>query len=170
MIDRLEKVGRFVLWLVISGVLIVGFAIVPLQMVKRADVETNLQKAIAKLEDQLVEASKPSPKPGLLKLDSMGPIMRGLYFSDSEGRAWFTNVTPREGYVCAIGITMADQGDVSASSLPACVKVDPFSSASLKMQFASGELKAACPEGKGCSLVLKDAGEDAASTATPAAP
>ncbi len=157
-IDRFEKLGRLVLWLVISGVLVIAFAVVPLKLVKRSQAEFELRERLSAAEENLVKALEPAkPSIEVLTLKSMGAMLRGLNHSDAIGRVWFTNVSPREGVLCAVGSAKNDTSGDAAESLAACTEVTPYSSGKIELTFAGSELSTTCPGGTGCTFSLADA-------------
>lgn len=153
LVDRLEKVGRFVLWLSISSV----FVTVPLvyarqeETVRRAAAAA--QAAEQKLADVVAKAAEDA-KPARLELKTMGRVFRAL--AQSEGLVAFTNVSGRAGFVCVEGIaTNRDTQDASVS-LASCAKVEPYQShVQMKLMFARSELAQAC-KGDACDLTIRD--------------
>jgi hypothetical protein len=158
MIDRLEKVGRLILWLVISAVLVIGFAVVPLQLVRLSSAEASLredlEQARAKLDETLEEMEQ--PKSTRLPLASMGPYISGLNHRDAAGKVWFTNVSPRSGVVCLQGVATNDETGERSTSLSSCSQVDPYASVSMQVMFAGGDLQSVCPRGGGCTFSVAE--------------
>jgi hypothetical protein len=158
MIDRLEKVGRLILWLVISAVLVIGFAVVPLQLVRLSSAEASLrddlEKARAKFDETLAEMKR--PKVERLPLKGMGAYITGLNHREAVGKVWFTNVSPRSGFVCLEGVATNDETGERSTSLPSCTQVEPYATVSIQTMFAGGDLQSVCPRGGGCSFSVAE--------------
>lgn len=155
-IDRLEIGGRLLLWVVLSGVLVVAFGIVPLRLANNsADAETH-RKDLAEMQGRLEKALHP-PGPELLSIETFGQVLRSFNYRTALGDAWFTNVSPRSGVVCLQGGLTNREGR-STVSLPGCAEVKPYSSVHIELTFAGGELAKLCPAGADdCDLKLGDA-------------
>jgi hypothetical protein len=157
-IDRLEKVGRLVLWLVISAVLVIGFAVVPLQLVRlssaEAELRDDLRAANAKLADALEEQREAQ---GIrLPLEGMGSYISGMNHREAVGKMWFTNVSPRSGVVCIKGIATNDETGESTTSIASCSQVAPYATVTMQTMFAGGALERVCPRGAGCSFSVSE--------------
>jgi len=150
-IDRLEKLGRFFLWLSIVAVLI-G---VPVSYASQHRAEAQLKEALVKAEAQLAEAIKPKA-PERLLLKSMGDALTGLNRRDATGEVWFTNASPRSGVVCISGIAMNPDTKASTMSLPACQEVHAYSSAvHMTVMFAGRSLEEVCGKDR-CDLHISE--------------
>lgn len=156
--DHLEKIARLTLWLVLSAVLIVGFAVVPLQYVRQRSVEAELQSALQEAKTKLAEAvaERNQPKDQRLALKSMGPMIHALNYRTARGMLWFTNVSPRGGIVCAAGTATNQETQQTTESLATCQEVQPYSSVEMEFMFAGGDLNRICPNGAGCSFSAQD--------------
>lgn len=157
-IDKTEKLGRFLLWIVISAVLIIGFAVAPLMYVKQSSKETELRKALDESASKLAAAVKEQAEPPSqrISIESMGPLMTGLNYKTAQGLLWFTNVSPRSGIVCVKGRAHNSESKRTAGSLASCRKVDPYASIEMEVAFAGAELAHVCPNGGGCSFSVED--------------
>lgn len=170
LIDQLEKLGRLLMWVVISGVLVVAFAVVPLRMVEQDDEANALRAAVRAAEKQLQDAldAKEEARPKRIPLKGMGTYLSALDESSARGHFWFSNVSPRKGSVCVKGVATNLSGE-STDSLPTCTMVGPYSTANIEMMFAGGWISKNC-EG-GCSMEIKSADEFVAEEPSkPAAP
>lgn len=156
--DRLEKLGRLLLWVVISCVLIVAFGVVPLKMVNQDDEANALRAAVRTAEQSLRDAldDKEEAKPKRIPFKGMGTYLSALDESNARGHFWFSNVSPRKGFVCVKGVA-SNLGGESTDSLPACSMVEPYSTSNIELMFAGGWISKNC-EG-GCSMEIKSADE-----------
>lgn len=154
MIDRLEKLGRLVLWVVISVVLVIGFAVVPLQLVEHSKAEAELRDELREASEELEELSNPTIE--RLSLNTMAPYLSGLDYRDSTGMVTFTNVSPREGVVCAEGVATHEETGESTTSLPSCARVEPYATVRMEMAFAGSDLARVCPKRSGCGLSVDE--------------
>jgi hypothetical protein len=126
--DRIEKVGRVVLWLAIAS----AFVIVPVSYIsqKRAEAkaEAELHEEVKKAEARADDLEKEKDKrPNRLTLASMGAYVYGINYSLAQGNLTFTNVSPRTGVLCVIG--EAQEPDLSmktSQSIPACAEVGEY--------------------------------------------
>jgi hypothetical protein len=152
-IDRFEKLGRLVLWLVIAMVLVVILVAYANQRQAEAELRESLQKARA----ELVEMSKPdAKKPTRLAFASMGVFMSALNLSNATGQLWFTNVSPRVGFVCVRGVATNPTTQKTSQSLPACQEVGAYASTvRMTVMFAGGELANVCQKSQ-CDLRVED--------------
>jgi hypothetical protein len=151
-IDRFEKLGRLLLWLTISLVLVA----LPVAVAKRNLGEQELRESLQKAEANLAEALKPKKpeKPARLPLNSMGDIFRSLNQSTATGDLWFTNVSSRAGVVCVQGLTGNLATRKTVSSLPACQEVGAYASAvHMTVMFPGKNLAEAC-KNTSCDLVF----------------
>jgi|HubBroStandDraft_4_1064222.scaffolds.fasta_scaffold741212_2 hypothetical protein len=156
-LDRFEKSGRLVLWLSIASACV----IVPIAYVsqKRAETkaEAELQAAVKKAEAKVEELEKGN-KPGRVAFASIGAYMSSISYDKAQGNLWFTNVSPRGGTLCVVGVAQDPELSVKTSqSLPACQEVGAYASAvHVPLMFAGGDLGTACPKSN-CRLTFKDA-------------
>ncbi|MFW6050160.1 MAG: hypothetical protein ACODAU_03230 [Myxococcota bacterium] len=153
-IDRFEKLGRLILWVVISGVLVVGFAVVPLQMVAHAAAESELREELEDAKERLEEARDPDSE--RLPLEGMGTYISGLDHRNATGMVWFTNVSPRSGVVCVEGTATNDESGESTTSLASCSQVEPYQTVEMKLMFAGGPLDRVCPKRSGCTFSISE--------------
>jgi hypothetical protein len=150
-IDRFEKLGRLVLWLSLS-VLLVGF---PVSYANQRRGEAELHEALKRAEAKLAEAAKPRPVERL-RLSSMGNYMYGLNQATGVGHITFSNASPRSGVVCALGWAKNAASGKRVASLPVCQRMEAYASlADLKIVFAGGDLDAVCGKAK-CELDVED--------------
>ena len=152
-IDRVEKLGRLVLWLTLAATVV----IVPIEYAKAQRLEAQLQesarKAALALEKELKAKVEKSDR---LPLKGMPAVMRSLNVQTASGHVYFTNVSPRSGFVCVTGVAMNVTTKQISKSMPACVAAAPYASAlEMKLLFAGNELEATCKNG-GCDLALED--------------
>jgi hypothetical protein len=90
-----------------------------------------------------------------LPLASMGAQLTGL--TGNAGHLFFSNVSPREGFVCAIGTAVNDKVGAHVKSLAACKQVSAFeTSIEINLLFPGGDIKTWCP-GDSCSLDVAEA-------------
>jgi hypothetical protein len=151
-IDRFEKLGRLLLWLTLSMVLVA----LPVAFAKRHRGEQKLAEALQKAEANLAEALKPK-KPARLALGSMGAFLSSLNQSAATGHLWFTNVSPRSGVVCVHGVAGDPATRRVSTSLPACQEVGAYASAvHMTVMFAGGDLAEACGK-TACPLTFTEA-------------
>ena len=157
-IDRFEKLGRLLLWLTISLVLVA----MPVAFVKRHRGEQELRESLQKAEVQLAEALKPrKPEaPARLPLSSMGTFLSSLNQSTAAGHLWFTNVSSQAGVVCVQGVAGNPATRKFSTSLPACHEVGAYASAvHITVMFAGGDLAEACGK-TACRLTFVEATTD----------
>jgi hypothetical protein len=159
-IDRLEKAGRLVLWLTLaSAVVLVPLAYINLRQAAQAQQEESARQLAA----AAAKAAEKPPEDGRLRLSSMGPWMSLLSETRASGGVWFSNVSPRSGIVCVVGVATNPSTKVISESLASCKHVPPYASnVEIEMMFAGADLAAAC-KGATCRLTVRDV-----SDATPA--
>jgi len=152
-IDRLEKLGRLILWLVIAMVL----AIVPYAYAKQRQAEAELKEALEKARGELVEMSKPKARrASRLSIHSIGGFQWGLNRSNATGHLLFTNASPRAGFVCVRGTATNPATQKSTESLAACQEVGAYASAvHLTFTFLESDLTRVCGSAP-CSLEIED--------------
>ena len=148
--DRLEKIGRFILWLTLSSM----FVMVPLAVIGQHRTEAERAEDARKAEIAAAAAEK-ARKPLRLNIASMGGNLSVVSVSGAEGHVWFTNVSSRSGIVCATGsaINLASQEHVD--SLPTCKGVDAYASVQMTFMFPGSTLSETCKAG-GCRLRVHD--------------
>ena len=156
MVDKLEKIGRLVLWFTLaSGCMLVVLGLATWQS-ETASASASLLAATKREKEQL-EKELANPKPPAshrLALQSTGRAMRALDVDDAKGMLWFTNVSPRSGVVCVTGVATNPTTQTS-ESLPTCEAVTPYAEVHMKMMFAGGELRNVC-KGVQCDFRLRD--------------
>lgn len=157
MVDKLEKLGRLVLWLTLaSGCMLVVLGLARWQS-EAAAASASLRAATEREQKRLEkEAAKPQVPAGhRLSLKSMGRVMRALDISGAQGAVWFTNVSQRSGVVCVVGVASNETTHQASESLPACTAVSAYEAVNMKMMFAGGELRSVC-KGVECEFRIKD--------------
>jgi hypothetical protein len=162
-IDRLERIGRIVLLLSIAA----AFVIAPIEYTRQHRIEAEWRDASLKAEhESRVEAEKTdlaAHELHRLSLASMGSFLSALVPSAAggdQGTVWFTNVSPRTGFLCVYGKATNRSTQRTTSSLPSCANIAAYAStAHLSLMFAGGELRDACPKQGDCDMVLHDASE-----------
>jgi hypothetical protein len=154
-IDRLEKVGRLVLWLTLaSAVVLVPLAYINLR--RSAELEEAGRQAAR------LAAEQSGTKENRLLLSSMGSIMTSLNVSTSTGRVWFSNVSARTGIVCVLGSAKNSNTNMTSESLPSCKEIPPYASnVAIEMMFAGSDVQAVCKQ-VSCSLEVRDVADVAA--------
>jgi hypothetical protein len=166
-IDRFEKLGRLIMWLAITLVL-VG---VPVALAKQRrgeaelrDGEVELRETLQRTKAQLAEALRPT-KPTRLMISSMGPIMYWLNPATATGAVTFTNVSARVGVVCITGLAKNPETQKTSESLPACHEVGAYASGiHFTVAFESGDLANVCGKTK-CKFEFRDVPQTAAEEA-----
>jgi hypothetical protein len=156
MVDKLEKVGRTALWFALAAACmlgVLGFVVTQREAVAAA---ASLQQAAelrAKHDEE--KSVREDPKVKRLKLSSMGSVLQALDSNNATGTLLFTNVSPREGVVCVVGIATNETTGQKAESLAACEPVNAYATASIKVKFAGAELSEVC-KGVRCSFGARD--------------
>jgi len=153
-IDRSEKVGRLILWLVLAAAVL----LVPIEYIKQRRVEAALRETVRKEEVQREKAEKEkAERSERLPFDSFKPALRLL--DNATGRLWFSNVSSRTGVVCVAGVATNPTTRMSTESLPACKVVTPYASnIELAVMFAGGDLRVICKDVT-CDLAFKEVGD-----------
>lgn len=150
LIDRLEKLGRLLLWLSLVLVL-VG---VPLSYASQGRAEEPLRQALAKAEAQLAEATKPK-RPMKLSIASM-QALRSFDQQAARGDLFFTNVSSRSGILCIAGMAVNPNTKDESSSLPVCQEIQPYASlVHISLMFAGGSLAKVCGRDR-CDMHVED--------------
>jgi len=157
MIDRLEKAGRFALWVALTIVVV----LYPVQTFLREQEAARLaniaktETARLKVEVETAEKAERAAKakgPPRITLDSMGPFFTGR--EGSLGYAWFTNASARAGVICVYA-NLTNSAGKGTQSLPLCKGVDAYdSNVKLTMMFAGADVSALCQSG--CDMHVKD--------------
>jgi hypothetical protein len=165
-IDRLEKAGRLVLWLSLASAVV----LVPVVYIRQRSVESQAAEAARKEALALAERAKEeSEKSDRLSLKSMAPVFTLLNESTATGRAWFSNVSPRSGIVCLVGIATSASRNMTIESLASCKQISAYATnIEMQVMFAGGDLAALC-KGVSCTFTLREV-PDAAIGAVAAAP
>jgi hypothetical protein len=148
-IDRLEKVGRLVLWLTLASAVI----LVPLMYINlRRNAELQQEESAREAARKALEP----PKDNRLRLDSMGSAMTVLNVSTATGRVWFSNVSSRTGIVCIVGTATNANTNMTTDSLPSCKQIPPYATAvEMQMMFADRDVGEIC-KATTCRLSIKD--------------
>lgn len=158
-LDRIEKVGRLVLWLAISSACVIAPIVYIRALAAEADAKDAAKKAEAedakkKAADEL-EAK--SCKTRRLSLSNMGEYLKGL--AGAQGQITFTNVSPRGGVLCVYGEAKNRTTLMSTTSIPSCKEVGPYdSTVTVDMMFAGHDVSAICSNAA-CDFEVKDAPE-----------
>ncbi len=157
LIDKLEKVGRLVLWMVLSAAVILG-------LVGTATWAKNAEAAQAELlaaKEELKKALEPKePKePSRIAAVDIGTYHSWLLLHNATGIGLFTNVSTRSGFICLQGVAKHPDGTREVLSLPACAPVSPYSSFKIEASFIGQDLIAMCGEKNqsGCHVRFTDA-------------
>jgi hypothetical protein len=154
-IEKLERIGRLILWLAIASLCVT----IPVRMHLQAREASRLaEETKAELAREKADAAKRAAeealKPQRLSLDSMGSAFSVL--DGSTGHLWFSNASARDGVLCIVGI--ASKNGASTKSLTTCKKVEPYeTNIKLSVMFAGGDLRAICPDSS-CKFQVEDAG------------
>jgi hypothetical protein len=150
-IDRSEKVGRLVLWLVLAAAVL----LVPVEYIKQRRVEAELRETVRKEEIQRARTEKErAERSERLSFDSFKPALR--FLDNATGRLWFSNVSNRTGVVCVAGVATNPNTKMSTESLPACKVVTAYASnIELAVMFAGGDLRVICKDVT-CDLAFKE--------------
>jgi hypothetical protein len=170
LLDRIEKLGRIVLWLAISSACVIApITYLKLQSAaaemaeasRKADAEEAAKKAQAELDER-------SGKTQRLPLATMGTFLDSL--GAAQGQIVFTNVSSRSGFLCVVGVARNRTTGKATSSIPACKAVSPYdSTVVLSMMFAGGEMGTVCPNSS-CDLEVVDAPQAVDTEARPKSP
>ena len=153
-IDRLEKLGRLLLWLSLVLVLL-G---VPISYARQHRTESELRESLRKAEEKLAEALKPK-KPEKLSIASMQAI-RSFDQQAARGEVFFTNVSSRSGMLCIVGEARNPNTKEQSPSLAVCHEVQPYESVvHLNLMFAGGSLAQVCGKDR-CDMHIEDVPEN----------
>lgn len=150
-IDRVEKLGRLVLWLVLAAAVL----LVPIEYIKQRRAEAGMRELVRKEDLQRAKTEKEkAEKSDRLPFESFRPALQLL--DGSAGRLWFSNVSNRSGVVCVAGIATNPSTKQSTESLPACKLVTPYASnIELTVMFAGGDLRVICKDVT-CNIGFKE--------------
>lgn len=163
--DRIEKVGRLVLWLSMASAVV----LVPVTYARmRAEEAQRAEQARLEAE----RTAKEGAKEGRLTLQSMGngPVLRLLRESAATGSVWFSNVSDRSGIVCLAGVVYNTATKGTSESLPTCKQVPAYASnVEIDFMFAGAELGPLCKVGS-CVMSVKDVPDVVAPTPPPPQP
>lgn len=152
--DRIEKLGRMVLWLSLASAVV----LVPIAYIRQRGVESELAEAARKEQQALAtKAKEDAERSDRLSLASMGSFFTALNESAATGSAWFSNVSARSGIVCITGIAKSPSRNMTIESLPACKQIQPYATnVDMHVMFAGGDLAALC-KGATCTFSVKEA-------------
>ncbi len=154
LIDKLEKAGRFVLWLTLTAAVVLGIV-----GAKRWSEETKtVQAELAASKDELRKALEPKG-PERLPPAGMGPYHSWLSTVSAVGHGMFTNVSPRSGHICLQGVLQHPDGQRVVTSLPACAVVNPYASFKIEAPFLMSQIEELCGKDNraGCRVSFIDA-------------
>jgi hypothetical protein len=162
-VDRLEKIGRFALWVALAALCV----LMPIGMYRQHKETTRLadqvRQELAKEKKEAADREKDKEnekKPKRLSIKTMGPFLMGM--DGATGHVWFTNASARSGVVCLQGSAAPPGADGAATAIPACEPVGPYATnVKMSLLFAGGEVRAICPKGD-CTLSVKDAPDEVA--------
>jgi hypothetical protein len=157
-IDRIEKIGRVVLWLSLASACVIA----PVEYMRQHRTEAESREA-ARKADEAEKAEKAVHEPHRLAFASMGMFMSVLVPNSSgdQGKLWLTNVSSRTGILCVRGQATNRATQRTAVSLPRCENIGAYASATVSLMFAGGELSDVCPKQGDCGLTIHDAPEAA---------
>lgn len=139
LIDKLEKAGRFVLWMTITVAVVLGIV-----GAKRWSDETKaVQVELAAAKEELRKALEPRA-PERLPPKGMGTYHSLLNPMTGIGHGFFTNVSPRSGHICLQGVLQHPDGQRVVTSLPACAVVNPYASFKIEASFLLSQIEELC--------------------------
>jgi hypothetical protein len=163
-VDRIEKVGRGVLWLAMASACILA----PVEYVRLHTAEAEAKEAARKAEAQAKadaekaeKEEKAAHEPHRLSLASMGSVIRGLALTAAgeQGSVWVTNVSPRHGFLCVVETVTNRATKKTTSSIPSCTSIAAYSTVHVSLMFASTEFADVCPKLADCDVSVDDAPE-----------
>ncbi len=155
MIDKIEKVGRFVLWVTMAAC----FALVPLGVYRyRVAAEASAERERQEAREQAETAARlKAERPPRMTLAGMGPLLTAFEPRRAQGHVWFTNVSSKSGPLCIRGTATNPATGQRSQSIPACIEVGPWASTvHLVLMFADGDVANVCGKGT-CDLTLAEA-------------
>lgn len=149
--DHVEKIGRGVLWFSIASACL----IVPIAYLRQRTSEAESKEAADKAE----RAEKAGHEPSRLSLASMGHHMTSFVPTavGEQGTLWFTNASPRTGFLCVEGVVTNTGTHRTTTSLATCANIAAYATVHLSMMFAGGEMPSICPKDSTCEMALHDA-------------
>lgn len=158
-IDRIEKVGRLLLWLALAAAVV----ILPIEWVSHkresTKAEEALQEELKKAEAKADELEKARTTKARIPLASLGTYLSGLSYSKAQAGLMFTNVSTRTGVVCVIATAQNPDTKETSDSIPACQEVGPYASAvHMSAEFGASDLANTCPKSN-CLVTFKEAPE-----------
>jgi hypothetical protein len=148
--DKIEKLARALLWIVLAGVLIsvpITIVIIPLKLYEKFRVE----------KSKVQEISKENIGPQAFMLKELDTYRYGLDYVNAEVGLSFTNTSPKKGYLCVTGEASNNTDKKSTKSLPACIDVGPYETKYLKLPLRKWELSAICPTEQVCTSSITEA-------------
>jgi hypothetical protein len=153
MIDRLEKTGRLVLWFTLAAacmLVVLGYA-------KQQESLMSAAASLHAAEQHRTEAKQKEEErgPTRLTIKSMGSAFSSFNEDRATGEVWFTNVSPRSGVVCVVGVATNPNTQQSQHSLASCEAVTPYATVKMKVMFAGGDLDTVC-KGAKCAFQILD--------------
>ena len=153
LVDRLEKLGRLILWLSLA----VFAVMVPIAL-RAQERQTAMvaERVHADAERVRLDAEKEKAASlARLPIESMGAAFSGL-----DGRSasvWFSNVSTRAGFVCLHAKATNPNTKAVVTSLPTCQEIHPYASnVNVKMMFAGGDFDPVCGKDVHCALSVND--------------
>lgn len=152
-IIRLEKIGRLVLWLALAALCVALPLAVDAQTKQQARIA---EQAAAELKAEQKRALAEKQKDEEEKFARLSMKSMGAYLSvldGATGRLWFTNVSPRKGYVCVQGTASSPKGETS--SLASCKHVDTYASVQIELAFAGAAIRQLC-QPDDCKLSIEE--------------
>jgi hypothetical protein len=160
LIDRVEQLARVFLWLAIGSACIV----LPIAYFGHRSAEADLKAAAdkahaaaEKAQEQIRIAEKAAEEQRL-SLGSMGMYMTALTPSTAAASLWITNVSPRKGAVCAVGVATNRTTHRTAKSIASCLNVAAYASTvRMSFMFAGSELNDVCPSQNACEVNFEEA-------------
>jgi hypothetical protein len=155
MIDKVEKLARAAFWLALAaGCVLVVFGFARWQHESSA-AAGSLARASASKPNDVTPSINDGPRINRLTFESMGRAMRALDTSHATGELWFTNVSPREGVVCVVGVARNESTQQTSESLASCENVKPYASVHMSVMFAGATIGEMC-KGVRCVLDMRD--------------
>lgn len=147
---QVELLSRSVLWLVLAATIVIA----PLTYFRRmADAAMSAEQD-ATASRKAVDAAKADEEARShprIELGSVGTKLVAM--TGTEGRLIFTNATPRDGTVCAIGTARSRATNAETVSIASCKHAEPFqSNVEIDFLFAGVDTVKMCP----CDLSVRD--------------
>lgn len=152
MIDRLEKLGRLVLWLTLASAVV----LVPIIYIRQRTEEAARAELAAQNEQRRALEAKEAEKSVRLSLASMGDVIHRLSTATATGHIAFSNVSPRSGVVCIAGVATNPDTNAKTESLASCKRVGAYdTNVDMQVSFAGGDLSAVC-KGVTCAFTFRE--------------